>query len=305
MSFEQQERALFDLLFNSTLREQFCRNHEAALKNYDLDESERLDFKSIRPEALQLDAAMRADLCLSQICKSLPISFSITSSIKGGIESLKQLVDTSTMQSKAIERAVVFGNRLGQTYKTFQFDSDKEQAIAHAILEAELGMAWTSASLKQMVLEDGRLPDENTVVREDWLTKAIKLADYVTASIFPQSYDPLKNSLCKVEDDCLWRHLHDKPLAVAVRKRTLLIEDPRLLLTKAYISRPSRCEPAVAFKTIELSEGFAPLLQHANGTMTVAEILAQLKQIGAEQRMLESIEAAFFQLLEYQMLESV
>lgn len=303
MSFSQQEQVLFDLLFDSELRARFCDDQTKALNDYDLDANELVDFKSIRPDALQLDAAMRADLILSHICKSFPISFSITSSITNGLDMLKQLIDTTTMRSQPIERATVFGNRLGQCYPSFSFASDKEKAIATAILEAELGMAWTSASLKQLVLEQGHAADNAVGLDQDWLAKSIKLAAYVSASVLPQSYATLKQRLCKVEDDCLWRHLNKTALSASIRKKTLQTEEPRLLVARAQVYRASKCEPVIEHKTIELSEGFAPLFQHVNGTMSVMQILEQLKQIGAQEALLKSIQTAFQQLLQAGMLE--
>ena len=44
MSFEEQERALFDLLFDNVIRQQFCKDPVAALIDYDLDEAEIADF---------------------------------------------------------------------------------------------------------------------------------------------------------------------------------------------------------------------------------------------------------------------
>lgn len=302
MSFEQQERVLFDLLFDAGLRDQFCRDQSIALKHYDLDEKECADFKSIRPEALQLDAAMRADLILSHICKSFPVSFSIVSSFPQGLDVLKRLIDTTTMQSRPIERATVFGNRLEPAYSELAFSSDNESAIATAILEAELGMAWTGASLKRAVLENGEVPDNRSGLASDWLNKPIKLAAYVSASVLPQSYALIKQRLCKVEDDRLWHHLNKKALSVAARKKTLTTDQPGLLVTRARLGRASTCEPVIDHITMELSEGFAPLLHYMNGTMSVAQILGRLKQTGAGEHLLQGVQLAFQQLLERGML---
>ncbi len=296
---------MFDLLFDSKLRDQFCEDQTKALSDYDLDEAEQNDFKTIRPEALQLDAAMRADLMLSHLCKAFPISFSITTSLPSGLESLKQLIDTTTMRSSSIERTTVFGNRLREQYASFSFTSGQEHAIATAILEVELGMAWISSSLKQVVTEKEPPPEVKAKMDIDWLNKPIKLAGYVSAAVIPQSYVLLKKAICPVADDYLWRQLNKTPLSISLRKRTLETEDPRLLVARATISRPSKCEPAVDFKTVELSEGFASLFQHVNGSMSVAQILAQLKQIGAPEQMLEGVQTAFKQLLETGMLEIV
>ncbi len=302
MSFEQQERVLFELLFNRQLRDQFCNDQSVALKDYDLDEAEQNDLKAIRPEALQLDAAMRADLILSHICKTFPISFSVTSSISNGLDTLKKLIDITTMQTKPIERATMFGNRLGQHYPNFSFSSESERDIAKAILEAELGLVWTGASLKQVVLDNGEVPDNESNLEQDWINKPIKLAAYVSASVLPQSFAKIKQRLCKVDDDCLWRHLNKTPLSASIRKKTLQTKEPRLLVARAKLSRASKCEPVIEHSTMELSEGFAPLFQHVNGSMSVAQILEQLKQIGAQEQMLESIQMAFQQLLETGML---
>ncbi len=303
MSFEQQEQVLFDLLFDKGLRDQFCDDQAKALSKYELDDAEQNDFKTIRPEALQFDAAMRADLVLAHMCKSFPISFSITASFSNGLATLNQLIDTTTMRSRSLERATEFGNRLREQYTTFNFASEKEQAIATAILEVELGMAWTSALLKQAVLDNEQPPATETNIDTDWLQRPIKLAAYVSAAIIPQPYGQLKKAFCLVDDDCLWRQINKTSLSPSVRQRILQVEDPRLLVVRATISRLSRCEPAIDFKTVELSEGFASLFQHVNGSMSVEQILAQLKQIGAPEHMLEGVESAFRQLLAYGMLE--
>ena len=77
MSFEEQERALFDLLFDSGLREEFCENAENALHAYELTEEEKADFAVVRPDALLLDAKMRRNILLTHICRAYPVSFAI------------------------------------------------------------------------------------------------------------------------------------------------------------------------------------------------------------------------------------
>ena len=89
MSFEEQERVLFDLLFDHKLRERFCEGSVTALSEYNLSEKERNDFDGIRPDALELDANIRADLLLSHFCRAFPISFSLFSSFNGGLDILK------------------------------------------------------------------------------------------------------------------------------------------------------------------------------------------------------------------------
>ena len=86
MSFEAQEQVLLDLLFDQTTRENFRTDIEATLAKYDLDKNEINDFKTIRPDALELDANMRTNLFIAHICRSFPVSFSLVSSFNNGIE---------------------------------------------------------------------------------------------------------------------------------------------------------------------------------------------------------------------------
>ncbi len=303
MSFQEQERALFDLLFDSAVRENFCKDSTAALYQYELSEDELNDFTEIRPDALELDAKIRADLLLSHFCRAFPVSFSIVSSLEGGLDVLKSLIDVETMRTATVDRATFFGRRIGESLQRFSFHSSDEQAKVSAVLEAELGMAWTSASLKREVLENGQLHIKSSQLDQNWPTKNIKLAPYVCAAIIPESYEKLKASFCSESDCDLWRSLNKKPVPAARRRKILEKDDPRLFVARAHVSHMSRCEPTIDQKTAELSEGFASLFQHVNGTVSVDYILQQLKQIGAQEEMLQSIKATFKQLLESEMLE--
>mgnify|MGYP003624209963 FL=1 len=303
MSYQEQERALFDLLFDSTVRDNFCKDSTSALYQYELSEEELNDFSVIRPDALVLDAKIRADLLLSHFCRTFPVSFSIVSSLENGFDVLKGLVDVETMRTTTIDRATFFGRRLGESLQHFSFHSADEQAKVSAVLEAELGMAWTSASLKREVMDNGQLHIKPSQIDGDWSTQSIKLAPYVCAAMIPESYEKLKALLCSEVDCDLWRSLSKKSLAASRRKKILEKDEPRLFIARAHISHMSRCEPTIDQKTVELSEGFAPLFQHVNGTVSVDYILDQLKQIGAQDEMLQSIKATFLQLLESEMLE--
>ena len=306
MSFQEQERALFDLLFNKTLRENFCRTGITALADYALDPTEQDDFTGIRPDALLLDADMRCYLILTHICRTYPLSFSLLSSFTGGAELLRGLVDVQTMRMPPIERASTFGARLREQLADFTFSSDAEKNLCMAILEVELGMAWTSAGLKRELLTGQARPDsQHPPLKKDWDGRAVKLAAYVSAAIIPRPYGELKNELCPCAEAELWRHLRRHPLSSARRNRALQKEEPRLLMARAYISKHSDCEPAVDHKTAELSQGFAHLFQYVNGAYSVAEILRQLQAAGAKESMLQSVRAGFQQLLETGMLELV
>ena len=307
MSFREQERALFDLLFDQSLRENFCKNSIIAFSGYELNDHELNDFKEIRPDAIKLDASMRTYLILTQICRQFPVTFSLVSSLQNGIDLLQKLINLRTMRCHPTERATVFASQLREQLLICKSDSDKELAMITAILEAELGMAWTSATLKKVVLE-GDSPSENLPVKlnqtnEDRLNKPVKLAAYVSVTIVPQSYQSLKKALCPCEDTALWAHLSKTPLSVSLRKKTLANEEPKLFITRAHISKLSRCEPTVDHQTAELTEGFAPLFQHVNGSQSIAQILANLKQAGAPEKILQGVQTGFQLLLTSAMLE--
>ena len=306
MSFKEQERALFDLLFNKVLRERFCSEGLVALTDYGLDPAEQDDFSKIRPDALVLDVDMRVYMILTHICRAFPLSFSLVSSLTAGNDLLKSLVDVKTMRKKPSERATTFGTRLREKLTDIDSVIATEKTLIIAILEAELGMALTSASLKHEILENNEIPDkEHALLRRDWADKPVKLAAYVSAALIPQSYAQLKKALCPCADAHLWKHLSRTPLSNSQRKKVLQQEDPRLLVTRAYVARLSSCEPMVEHKTAELSQGFAHLFQYVNGTNSVEQILAQLKNAGAEEKMLQGVRSGFQQLVETGMLELV
>lgn len=305
MSFKEQERALFDLLFDKKLREDFCIDQGSALSAYELNESELLDFAEIRPEALKFDAKLRADLLLSQICQIFPITFSVVSSLENGLEILKQLINTQTMRTAPTERATLMGKILREQLTEFTYDTPAEKPLIIAILEAELGMAWTAATLKRFVLEGGTTEENNSSVPENWMNRPIKLASYVSASVLPQPYTSLKSQICSHPTGKLWNHISRNPVSKSLRQKIFQKEDPMLLVARAMVSHPSRCAPTVEHKTVELIEGFAHLFQHVNGSMSVEQILAELKQAGAPEQIIQSVQNGFFQLLENEMLETI
>lgn len=304
MSFAEQEKVLFDLIFNPSLRQQFCQNGLNALTNYQLTQDEREDFADIKPEALALDAKMRTNLILSRFCRELPLSFAIASSIDNGKKILEALVDTTTMTTAANERTTVFASRLRDQLANCIFSSTEEYTMVMAVVETELGMVWTANSLKENTLK-GKLPVCDTTMREHCLDKPVQIAEYVTVSIIPQSYTQLKSALCPYPLDELWKHLSDQPLSARQRSIALQNQDPRLLVVRAQIQRMSYCAPEITHHTIELSEGFAPLLQHLNGKNTINELLQQFGQAGAPEPLLKSVRNGFLQLWKSGMLAAV
>lgn len=301
MSLAAQEQVLFDLLFDRSLRERFVREGVTALSGRGLDADECRDFAVIRPEALALDAAMRAGFILSQFCRSYPLSFSLASSLPQGIEVLRQLVDVQTMRSMPLDRLFAFGVRLKEQLLLQPFASVRERALVISIVDAEIGMAWTSAALKKEMLQGVKVMAD-AGVPEDWLQRRVTMAPFVSAAVIPSPYSLLKAGLCTETGAGLWRRLSRQPLPVGERQRVLQVTDPRILVARAVVAQESPCEPVTDHLTVELSEGFASLLGHVGGTTSVAAILQQLKQAGAGDTLLDSVREGFRQLAQQGML---
>lgn len=302
MSFIEQERVLFDLLFDKELREKFCNDPNTALENYDLDENEKADFSVVRADALIVDADVRVKLIMSQICRTYPISFSIVSSKKDNIELLKSLIDVETMRTPYSDRATEYGKRLSEKLLQLSLSSEKERQLLTAVFQLELGMAWTASILKRVVIEDGEYQFGEIEIPDDWADRPARLAEFVSAGVIPISYKKIKRRLCPVDENKLWRQLVRNPTSTSAINAILSKEDPRLLVSRAKIEHMSYCEPTVTHHTTELSEGFAPLFQHINGTNSINAILFQLKQAGATENILNGVKGGFYQLLETGML---
>jgi hypothetical protein len=302
MSFVEQEQALLDLLFKPQLRADFCQNSVKALAEYELDEAELNDFLAIRPDALELDATIRIDLILSQMSRQYPVTFGLLLSFANGLQCLQSLVDSALMRSKPLERNVYFGSRLREKITTLTYQSKQEYAFVNAILEAELAMVFTSSHLKEAVINEQVPANIPSALPANWLDLPIKLAAFVSAGVIPLPYLQLKQVFCPCEGLELWRQLNVSPITAVQRIQAFKQPDVRLLLARASVSHASRCESTIDFSTVELSEGFAPLFQYVDGEHSVAVIIDQLKQAGAQEEMLESIRSRFMQLLEQGML---
>ncbi len=70
-----------------------------------LSTEELADFSVINPHGLALDARVRVDLILAQWCRSFPLTFSLLSSLSGGLLLLRRLVDSQTMRHAPIDES--------------------------------------------------------------------------------------------------------------------------------------------------------------------------------------------------------
>jgi hypothetical protein len=287
------------------MRDRFCSDSMTALSGYELNDDEVKDFVEIRPDVLELDAKMRRNCLLTHICRAYPISFAVISSLSDGRPLPTGLVDTQTMRCDSIERPIVFGTRLRELLLGFKLDTHSEQAQIVAILEAELAMAMTGASIKREVMQNPKTQDEAIAFPENWTKLNIKLAAHVGAAIIPQSYRELKWDFCSVADTELWSTLKQNPVSKSQRNKKLKNEMPRLLVVRARLIHKSCCNPQVDHQTVELSDGFASLFQHVNGSASVEQILAELKKADAADQILRGVQSGFNQLLDNGMLEIV
>ena len=303
MSFSEQERAMFDLLFNRDLRQAFVQHSATSLQAYDLEVSELEDFRTIRPDALEIDAGMRVFMVLVHLCRELPLTFSIASSFSGGIEKLKSLADTKTMLTPVHERAAVFGTRVRDWIAEGKWKLKIQQDLLLSIIGAEIAISWTNASLKSSLNDGQSLVNKPPDIPADWATRPMRLADYVCAVVIPKPYAELKQRLCAKPDEALWGHLNTKPLSTELLVKTLSQEDPRLMVARAIGNNAEYCEPSISQQMIELAEGFAGLFQHINGENSIDYILDQLKQLGAQEDMLKGVSSGFYELLNARMLQ--
>ncbi|NRB40212.1 MAG: hypothetical protein HRU20_17395 [Pseudomonadales bacterium] len=308
MSFKEQERALFDLLFDESLRQQFKRDKKQALKNYDLSPAELHDFSAIRCDALSMDADMRKQLLLSQFSNLLPLSFSLVSSLPDGITLLQGLIDSRVMKSSSAQRLVLFTQKLCHEVES-GFSSDFNSALEKQnllnIIATELAMAISAADLKQDLLAEShqtQIPIYYEEEHENWQNKPLQLAQYVSANTINQPYSQLKKKLCPKNGTALWRHLKDHPLPVFLREESMAIDDGRLLVSKACVTEDSSLDPVVDHITVELVMGFAPMFQYIDGTMSVLTMLKHLVDAGAPETLLNSVKSGFYQLLQCGML---
>lgn len=304
MSFRAQEQALFDLLFDTNLRERFCRDPRRALAAYGLSEAEQRDFDAIRPDGLRFDAELRVDLILAQACRTYPLTFSLASSLSDGVAMLRELVDVQTMRTPPNKRFTRFGMRYREKLATRLARENFPAAMQTdwlAIVDAEVGMAWTAAGLRQVAL-GALVPEERGDIPADWTDRPVKVADHVSASMLPAPYERLKQALCPCTGAGLWHHLGLEPLPVRVRDGILRERDPRVLAARARLVQASACEPVADHVIAELAEGFAPLLSHLDGRQTVRSLLRALREAGAPEALLASVESGFGQLIRSGML---
>lgn len=295
MSLQDQERALFDLLFDRDLRARFGAEGTAALSSYPLSRAELHDFTQVRFSALETDARMRVYMLLAQLCRELPVSFALAAAVPGADAQFRQLVDRELLDVPVSLRAATYGERL-MDWLHAEMDSVHLQAQVIALVGAEVAMARGGGALRQL---DGDLSANwgaPPALPEAWSALPASIAPHTCAVIVPQPFDRVQDALCPVAPEDLWRHLDRQPTTSDQLEAALATEEPRLLLACHFLTRPERCVPLLSRKRVEVSTGFAPLLRYLDGRNCIDDILGQLERSGATADMLPGIAAGFEEL---------
>ncbi len=296
MSLREQERALFDLLFDRDLRARFGTDPAAALADYDLDRAERHDFSLVRYSALETDARMRVYMLLAQLCRELPVSFALASSLPDAAGRFRALVDRDLLDVPVALRAAEYGERLVQFARLELAESPERQAQVIALMGAEIAMARTGGSLRQLDADLAAGWGAPDALPADWPARPAAIAPHSCAVVVPRAYDSVHGALCAVCPEALWGHLDQHPVTPEQVGAALRPEDPRLLLASHFLTRPERCVPPLSRRRLEVSAGFAPLLRYLDGRNCIDDILRQLAQAGATEDMLPAVRAGFEEL---------
>ena len=308
MSFCEQQRVLFKLLFDQELQQAFIADKKKALAGFDLTAQEQQDFMTVRTDALLMDASMRRQLILSQFAKLMPLSFSLISSIENGIALLNEAINVQVMSEAAEKRVLTYAAQIKQAiahHSIAVFATEQERQAFENILALEVAMLTSAAELRQKQLAGLYVEITPEFYEEEdalWQNTRLDLAPFVAANVINQPYMHLKQKLCPKQGSALWRHLQVNPLPGFLREDELAVDNGRLLVSRATVTHASDIDPVIDHITVELGLGFAPMFSYIDGTMTVTQMLQQLLHAGAPDALCDSVKSGFYQLLQCGML---
>lgn len=303
MSLVEAERALIDLLFDEGLRNAFAREGVAALSGYALSDDERADFAGVNVRGLMLDARMRRDLMLARLARTFPVSFAVSSALSGGMALLARLLGPSYVRASRATRTAQFGESLRDALGTLSFPDERTRAFAMPFVAVEVALAWSSARVREQALAGAESAEPvSRALPARWEQRALRLAPNLCVAVLPRPYAAVKAELCPVEVEQLWARLEKTPLPERRLRQAFAEESPRLFVGRAVLVRASRCEATVEHVTLELSEGFAPLLRALDGRHSADTLLQKLASAAAPPRTLEAVRAGLGALVERGML---
>ena len=295
MSFLAQEQVLFELLFDDDFREEFQSDAVSALSLHGLSELEIKDFLPLRVDALALEADVRKRMILSQICVQIPLSTALLSSFEEGLNCLKISLKSFIVRAPISERAALLMQQLIFSLDDMPFFNEQDKTLLRQVFELEHCFA---KQLSRQHIETLTTPLVNIRTESEALPrhKAISLSPLLGVTYLPLSYWQLKQELCSVEPQLLWRELQNNP--VLIEQRVSLFSSMTTESSKCIISLPrllsaSETDATFDLHIIEMIGGFLPLLNKVDGTRSLDDILQLFSSAGASESVIAQAEQGF------------
>ena len=305
MSFSGQEQVVFELLFNQDLLDEYTEDPRNALSLYGLTKQEVDDFLPLRLDALKLEADIRKRMILSQITIQLPLTIALISSFDNGFSLLKRLLLPFIVKENAEQRAVLLADQLAFSLDELVFFNEQDKVFIETVILLEKTMAKQLVSFKT----DKRRHNDNGYVKKcsEQLQhdKPLILEEHASVHLLPLSYWQLKEELCSVAPNALWRELQNNPLLV--EQRVSLFSSISESTTKCLVTLPrllinSPTDSVVDLNIIEMIDGFIPLLDKINGHRSLSVILESFEKVGASKAVIKQAQQGFQTLFDQQCL---
>jgi hypothetical protein len=301
MSFQTQEQALFDLLFDEDFLQEFIDDKQGALELYGLTAEEIADFAVIRTDSLKLESAMRKKMLLGQMVKHLPLSFALMSSFTNGLDICQSIIKPYLVQMNGYERLAVFIKQLLLHLEELNYIHENDRFFVEQVVKLEAAM-MQQAEQRYKTSPQAESEAMVSITKADF-TKKIQWSAFTSAHSLPLAYSLLQEKLCQnLSGADLWQKLQNEPLQIEDRMQLILNLQPKLLITKPVVSFSSETDSEISFKTVELIEGFEPLLKSINGRNSINDLLNLYKNAGADADTLEHIRQGICVLYENNLL---
>ncbi len=287
MSFLLQEQVMFELLFDDDFRAEYKLDATSALSLYGLTPSEIDDFLPLRLDALALEADVRKRMILSQICTQAPLSFAWLSSFDNGFDILKGLLSPFVVRAPTSERGALLLQQLLYAMDDLSFFNAADKDLTKYIFQLELCFC-KQLELRHIDQFSRGIQMSHESAQNNTLdeTVPLRLAPLLGVNFLPLSYWDIKQSLCVVDVDLLWRELQNNP--ILVEQRVNLFSSVSDSTGKCIVSLPkllkaSPTDPVVDLHIVEMIDGFLPLLNKINSYRSLSDILVLFESAGANQ----------------------
>jgi hypothetical protein len=336
MSLEAQERTLMRLLFDAEFRASFLRAREDTLKRVGLSGDEADDFLGIREEGLIADARAREGMVLGRLVASFPLTVGALSAVPGGLGTVRDSFVLDHFALPVLERAVAFGDRLAENLQSSNISREQRLWILR-LLGWEHQLARSSSEVRQRALSDfadidpapeasalsgladieaapeasahsGDRPStrhaHGLTEERNWPSRPLALAPSLVVYSLPAPLQTLQSELCPVEPGQQWRHVAQNPVSPKVLTSLLRGPPPdRVVIARTRLLSRSSCEAYASHDIAEVPVGFVPLLKSIDGKRSAADLIAQMRNAGADDRLLGSIQQGLEKLVQRGMLK--